>query len=81
MVRKLVVDFHIQYMPNDPIWPYLYMVATGRWFSPCNLVSSTNKIDCHDMTEILLKVALNTINLLLQHDCYEDWYLVLKRKW
>jgi hypothetical protein len=25
--------------------------------------SSYNKIDCHDITEILLKVALNTINL------------------
>jgi hypothetical protein len=24
-------------------------------------VSSTNKTDCHDITEILLKVALNTI--------------------
>jgi hypothetical protein len=24
--------------------------------------SSTNKTDCHDITEILLKVALNTIN-------------------
>jgi hypothetical protein len=23
---------------------------------------SNNKIDCHDITEILLKVALNTIN-------------------
>ena len=33
--------------------------ATGRWFSP---VLSTNKNDCHDITEILLKVALNTIN-------------------
>jgi hypothetical protein len=31
---------------------------TGLWFSP---VSSTNKTDCHDITEILLKVALNTI--------------------
>jgi hypothetical protein len=29
------------------------------WFSP---VSSTNKTDHHDITEILLKVALNTIN-------------------
>jgi hypothetical protein len=36
-------------------------VATGRWFSPGPLVSSTNKTDCHDITEILLKVALNTI--------------------
>ena len=31
--------------------------VTGRWFSP---VSSTNKTDNDDMTEILLKVALNT---------------------
>ena len=29
------------------------------------LVSSTNKTDCHDITEILLKVALNAINLSL----------------
>jgi hypothetical protein len=26
------------------------------------LLSSTNKSDCHDITEILLKVVLNTIN-------------------
>ena len=38
-------------------------LATGQWFSPGIPVSSTNKIDCHDITEILLKVALNTINL------------------
>ena len=36
--------------------------ATGRWFSPGTPVSSTNKTDRHDITEILLKVALNTIN-------------------
>jgi hypothetical protein len=36
-------------------------------FSPGTLVSSTNKTDCHDITEILLKVVLNTIN---QHDRY-----------
>ena len=34
---------------------------TGQWFSPGPPVSSTNKIDHHDITEILLKVALNTI--------------------
>jgi hypothetical protein len=28
------------------------------------LVSSINKIDCHDIIEILLKMALNTITLL-----------------
>jgi len=32
---------------------------TGRWFST---VSSTNKANRHDITEILLKMALNTIN-------------------
>jgi hypothetical protein len=32
------------------------------WFSPGPPVSSTNKTDRHDITEILLKVALNTIN-------------------
>ena len=32
-----------------------------QWFSPDTLVSSTNKTDRHDITEILLKVALNTI--------------------
>jgi hypothetical protein len=37
-------------------------LVAGRWFSLGTLVSSTNKIDCHDITEILLKVALNTIN-------------------
>ena len=35
---------------------------TGRWFSPGTPVSSTNKTDHHEITEILLKVALNTIN-------------------
>jgi hypothetical protein len=36
--------------------------ATGRFLSPGTLVSSTNKTDRHDTTEILVKVALNTIN-------------------
>jgi hypothetical protein len=36
-------------------------LATGRWFSPGPSVSSINKTERHDITEILLKVALNTI--------------------
>jgi hypothetical protein len=36
-------------------------LAAGWWFSLGTLVSSTNKADLHDITEILLKVALNTI--------------------
>ena len=34
-------------------------VQTGRWFS---LGTPVYQTDCHDITEILLKVALNTIN-------------------
>ena len=36
-------------------------LAAGPWFSPRTPVSATNKLDCHDITEILLKVVLNTI--------------------
>jgi hypothetical protein len=38
-------------------------LATGRWFSPGTPGSSTYKTDCHDITEILLKVALNPLTL------------------
>ena len=38
-------------------------VSDLQWFSPGTPVSSTNKTDHHDITEILLNVALNTINL------------------
>ena len=34
----------------------------GLWFSPGTPVSTTNKTHRHDITEILLKVALNIIN-------------------
>jgi hypothetical protein len=40
----------------------LQLLAHGRWFSPCTPASSTTKTGRHDITEILLKVALNTIN-------------------
>ena len=35
-------------------------LAAGRWVIPGTPVSSTNKTDRHDITEILLKVMLNT---------------------
>ena len=40
-------------------------LATGRWFSPGTPVPSTNKTDCHNIAEILLKGVLNTITLTL----------------
>jgi hypothetical protein len=47
---------------------YHYVISllmTGRWFSPSNPVSPTNKTDRSHIAEILLRVALNTINLAL----------------
>ena len=38
-------------------------IATGQWFSLGTLAASTNKTDRHDITEILMKVALNPIIL------------------
>jgi hypothetical protein len=40
-------------------------VFTGRWFSPGTTVSSTNETDRHEITEILLNVALNAITQVL----------------
>jgi hypothetical protein len=38
------------------------LLVHGRWFSPGTLASSTTKTGRHDIAEILLKVASNTIN-------------------
>jgi hypothetical protein len=37
---------------------HLEFVSDLQWFSPGLPVSSTNKTECHDITEILLKAAL-----------------------
>jgi len=44
-------------------------VVAGRWFSPGTPVSYTNTTDHHEITEILLIVALTTINPQTHH-----WY-------
>jgi hypothetical protein len=41
---------------------YQLLAYDGRWFSPGTPASSTTKTGCHDIAEILLKVALNTKN-------------------
>ena len=38
-------------------------LVAGRWFFPGTPVSPINKTDRHDITEILLKMSLNTITL------------------
>jgi hypothetical protein len=55
---------------------YVIKFVSDLWqvddFSP---VSSTNKTDRHDVTEILLKVLLNTITLPLNYflPCLKNW--------
>ena len=64
-------------------------LAAALLFSLGNAVSSTNKTDCHEITEILEKVALNTITIThsrayskqdiillnISHTCV--WWLVI----
>jgi hypothetical protein len=57
-------------------------LAKGQQFSPGTMVSSTNKTDCHNITEILLKVALNTITLtLLLYEKYSSTVIFQLRFW
>ena len=53
-------------------------LVTGRWYSP---VSSTTKTDRHNITEILLKVALNTINQTIKENSLYSWIIYFKSDW
>ena len=53
---------------------YVKKCAARLWFSP---VSSTNKTDRHDITEILLEVALNIITLTHDKDAFLFFILLL----
>jgi len=46
------------------------LLAQGRWFSPGTPASSTTKTGRHDIAEILLKVALSTINKSINQSIY-----------
>ena len=50
-----------------------------RWFSPDTPASSTTKTGRHDIAEILLKVALNTINQIKSNQTSN--LKVLNYKW
>ena len=49
-------------------------LATGLWLSTGPPVSSTNKTDRHDITEIFLKVALNTIKQTNINNCISGYW-------
>ena len=55
-------------------------LADGWWFSQSTPASSTNKTDCHNITEILLKVALNSINpILIFYESYQSFFISLNK--
>jgi hypothetical protein len=56
-------------------------LAAYRWFSPGTSVSSTNKTDRHDITEILLKVVLNTTALTQEGQTWELSLEYVHDKW
>jgi hypothetical protein len=59
------VFFWKVYISDDNNIKFSFITQTDQWFSPSTPDSSNNKTDHHDITEILLKVALSTINHLL----------------
>ena len=53
------------------------LLAHGQWFFPGTPASSTTKTGRHDVDEILLKVALNTINQKSINQIY--WWTISSR--
>jgi len=56
------------YSIQDCVIKFVSDLRQVSGFSPGTPVSSTNKTDCHDITEIFLKVALNKITLRYDHE-------------
>jgi len=51
--------------------------VTGWWYLSGKIpISYTNKTDCHDINEILLKVVLNTINQT-KPEKVNEWAIVV----
>jgi hypothetical protein len=52
--------------------PVKSIMVAGWWVTPSTPVSPSNKIDCYDITEIMLKVALNTITTIQESKNHND---------
>ena len=64
LIRASVQHYVIKFFSN--------LQQVGGFFFPGMLVFSTNKTDRHDITEILLKMALNTIKHQTNHILYKS---------
>ena len=56
------------------------LIVHGRWFSPGTPASFTTKTGRHDIAEILLEVALNTIKSINQIFGYTKIYCYVKSR-
>ena len=73
MLVKEKVSWSSNFRNDDPSWQgvlnatlydkFCQWLLAVRWFSQSTPVSSINKTDRHDITEILLEVVLNTLTL------------------
>jgi hypothetical protein len=63
VIKDLIHWIYI-YLCLSPLKLWVWISLMVWWFSHGTPFSSINKTDCHDITEILLKVALNTIILI-----------------
>ena len=86
--QTAISTYHTKAVGSNPDDGEVYSIqhyvihATGLWFSPVTPISSTNKTHSHDIAEILLKVALNTINQTKRTDTTipvtrKQWFKVI----
>ena len=77
MYKVYMYFSYLQITSSIDVWNYytFYMLlAHGQWFSPGTPASSTTKTSRLDIAEILLKVALSTINQPINHILYVYMY-------
>ena len=85
-IRRGFMPSFVNYKKESTLLPaasdkVYQLLAHGRWFSQSTSASSITKTGRHDIAEILLKVALSTINQIKSHGLfffYSRWLPLLK---
>ena len=79
LITTNVVNSHLAHVFDTTLCDKVCQwLAAGRWFSLGTPISSINKTDRNDITDILLKVILNTITLTLEWINLSQWIDWLK---
>jgi hypothetical protein len=63
LYQLMLYRVHLAWVGRELTLHLMHVFTAGRWFPLGTRILATDKTDRHDMTEILLKVALNTITL------------------